>query len=183
MARKQMLAVLVVAAVSMATLPAMARATEYVVGDDQGWDLGVNYTDWVQSKMFVVGDSLVFRYSPDNHNVLGVTGPAFRACNKTSPLKTLQSGNDTIPLSSPGRRWYICGKANHCESGQKFVITVLSSLQPPATPPAPTPPAPASAPTPPAPTPPVPGSSNKIIIPEYQSLMVATVAVLMTFII
>ncbi|XP_008789579.2 blue copper protein 1a-like [Phoenix dactylifera] len=167
MACRQMLAVLAVAVVAMAILPAMARATEYVVGDDMGWNLGVNYTDWARGKVFRVGDSLVFRYDPENHNVLRVSGPDFQACNKVSAQGPLASGDDAVPLSSPGKRWYFCGKAGHCESGQKLVITVLPSLQ-----------APAASPTP---TALVPGSSNKITVAEYQSFMVVLVAVLTTF--
>ncbi|XP_010940769.1 blue copper protein 1a-like [Elaeis guineensis] len=167
MACRQMLAVLAVAMVAMATLLAMARATEYVVGDDMGWGLQVNCTDWARGKVFRVGDSLVFRYNPGNHHVLRVRGPDFQACNKVSEKEPLASGDDAVPLSSPGKRWYVCGKAAHCESGQKLVITVLPSLQ-----------APTASPTPPAP---VPGSSGKITVPGYQSLMVLVVAVLTTF--
>ncbi|KAG1359672.1 putative Myosin-8 [Cocos nucifera] len=128
MACRQMLAVLAVALVAMATIPVMARATEYVVGDDMGWGLQVNYTDWARGKVFRVGDSLVFKYNPGNHNVLRVSGPDFQACNKVSAREPLASGDDAVPLSSPGKRWYVCGKAVHCESGQKLVITVLPSL-------------------------------------------------------
>lgn len=106
----------------------------------------------------------VFNYDPESHNVLRVGGPDFRACNKTSALEHHESGKDTVSLSSPGRRWYICGKAGHCDAGQKLVINVVSS-------------------EPPSPNAPVPGSSNKIMIPEYQSLMVVTLAALMTFMI
>lgn len=35
-----------------------ALAKEYTVGDDKGWRLEVNYTDWVHGKEFFVGDTL-----------------------------------------------------------------------------------------------------------------------------
>ena len=46
----------------------------------------------------------------------------------------LTTGNDVIPLSTPGNKWYICGVAKHCESGnQKLSITVLPQLGSPET--------------------------------------------------
>lgn len=36
----------------------VAEATEYMVGDDQGWKPRVNYTAWAAGKEFVVGDSI-----------------------------------------------------------------------------------------------------------------------------
>jgi hypothetical protein len=46
---------------------------------------------------------------------------------------TLTSGNDVITLATPGRKWYICGVAKHCEAGnQKLVITVLLQTIAPA---------------------------------------------------
>ena len=35
-----------------------ALAMEYVVGDNQGWRPGFNYTAWAEGKQFLVGDSL-----------------------------------------------------------------------------------------------------------------------------
>lgn len=47
-----LLAVMVVAAA------APALAVDYVVGDDAGWNLNVNYTAWAQGKVFYVGDTI-----------------------------------------------------------------------------------------------------------------------------
>jgi hypothetical protein len=47
-----------VAAVA-ALLPATtSAATAYVVGDDDGWDTGVDYDAWLEGKEFVLGDTL-----------------------------------------------------------------------------------------------------------------------------
>lgn len=35
-----------------------AYATEYTVGDSQGWTSGVDYGTWVSAKTFMVGDTL-----------------------------------------------------------------------------------------------------------------------------
>jgi RNA 3'-terminal phosphate cyclase len=37
---------------------ALASATTFTVGDDQGWAMGVDYIDWVRGKTFSVGDKL-----------------------------------------------------------------------------------------------------------------------------
>ncbi|KAL6124350.1 hypothetical protein ACLB2K_076863 [Fragaria x ananassa] len=59
------LAVIALFAVS----PSM-EATQYIVGDDQGWNSGVDYYSWMDGKTFHVGDSLVFNYVPGDHNVV-----------------------------------------------------------------------------------------------------------------
>ena len=41
-----------------ALLPAPASAKTYVVGDDAGWDTGVDYDAWARGKKFKVGDTL-----------------------------------------------------------------------------------------------------------------------------
>ncbi|KDP43194.1 hypothetical protein JCGZ_22746 [Jatropha curcas] len=112
----------------------MAMATDYIVGDDEGWNVGVNYTDWAKDKLFYVGDRLVFQYKSPN-NVYKVNGDQFKNCIPSNDL--LNTGNDTVPLSKPGKKWYICGATGHCEQGQKLVINVESNG--PASSPAPTP--------------------------------------------
>jgi hypothetical protein len=37
---------------------AVASATSYTVGDNQGWTTGVDYSGWTRGKNFVVGDKL-----------------------------------------------------------------------------------------------------------------------------
>lgn len=51
-------AVIALLSVSAVVLPTLGRAAEFVVGDDEGWTLGVNYTAWAQDKEFRVGDTL-----------------------------------------------------------------------------------------------------------------------------
>lgn len=41
-----------------AAMAAISFATEFIVGDDKGWSVGVNYTDWAKDKQFIVGDAL-----------------------------------------------------------------------------------------------------------------------------
>jgi hypothetical protein len=82
---------------------------------------------------------LVFNYDPSRHNVFKVNGTQFQSCTFPPANEALSTGKDIIPLKSEGRKWYVCGIANHCPARQmKFVITVLSES-------APTPPPPSSA--------------------------------------
>ncbi|KAJ6854915.1 mavicyanin [Populus alba x Populus x berolinensis] len=102
-------------------LPTLTMAAEHIVGDDQGWTINFNYTR-ASGKVFHVGDTLVFNYKPP-HNLFKVDGAGFKDCAATG--EPIASGNDIITVSSPGKKWYICGYGKHCsELGQKLVINV-----------------------------------------------------------
>ncbi|XP_057775653.1 mavicyanin-like [Salvia miltiorrhiza] len=137
MASKAFLMTIMVAA---AVAPAIA--TDYMVGDADGWKLNVNYTQWAAGKSFHVGDSLMFMYNTAQHNVIQVSGPDFKNCTNSGALGgPYKSGNDTIALDTPGRRWYICDTEGHCEGGMKLVVAV--TVPGPAPAPAPSSQAPA----------------------------------------
>ncbi|KAK6158097.1 hypothetical protein DH2020_005411 [Rehmannia glutinosa] len=147
-------------AVIVLAIAAPSFATDYVVGDNAGWKLGVNYTAWAEGKPL-----LFFKYNQGAHNVYRVNGTAFQQCMLPSAFEALTSGNDEITLTTPGKKWYICGVGNHCASGMKLVITVDSGEGP------------ASAPTPTA------GNSAASTYHEEQPIrsflwMLATLAIL-----
>ncbi|XP_011081178.1 chemocyanin-like [Sesamum indicum] len=145
----------VIATILAIAAPASA-AYNYIVGDDAGWTLGVNYTQWVEGKDFRVGDKLVFKYDNTAHNVAKVNGSDFQQCVASNASNLLTSGNDEITLSAPGKKWYICSIADHCAKGMKLVITVSAVPGAPAPAPLPWLATPTPAPTPvvtPAPTP------------------------------
>ncbi|XP_022719656.1 basic blue protein-like [Durio zibethinus] len=120
--------------------PAISFATEFIVGGNDGWNVGVNYQEWAKGKQFIVGDTLVFQYKPGAHNVYKVNGTDFQNCNvPTNNSLGLFSGNDTIKLAAAGNKWYICGVSGHCDAGQKLNITVLDSATAPTPAPAPVP--------------------------------------------
>ncbi|KAL1074095.1 hypothetical protein V6Z11_D11G266900, partial [Gossypium hirsutum] len=106
----------------------------------------------------------VFQYPKGYHNVFKVNGTAFKNCDIPPANQALSSGNDTVVLNTPGRKWYICGVSNHCSAyGQKLFITVQYQYGwAPA--PTPQPPAP-SLPTTPAPTP-EPWAPTTLSVPE-----------------
>ncbi|KAL3818149.1 hypothetical protein ACJIZ3_004054 [Penstemon smallii] len=112
-------------AIILAAVVAPSLATDYTVGDNDGWKLGVDYTKWATGKDFRVGDTIKFMYAPGSHNILKVNGPDFQQCTSTNASSIpMTSGNDIITLANPGRKWYICDIGNHCRQGMKLVITV-----------------------------------------------------------
>ncbi|KAJ7007700.1 hypothetical protein NC653_006663 [Populus alba x Populus x berolinensis] len=71
----------------------------------------VDYQDWVASKNFHGGDTLVFNYNNQFHNVKQVTHQGFEL----------------------GHFYFICGYPGHCQAGQKIDILVTpatSNLSP-----------------------------------------------------
>lgn len=48
----------VAAAAILIALPGIAHATDHIVGDDLGWTVGFDYSQWAKDKKFSVGDTL-----------------------------------------------------------------------------------------------------------------------------
>ncbi|XP_055801891.1 uclacyanin 1-like [Solanum dulcamara] len=122
-------------------------AANHTVGaPNGGWDQNTALATWAASKTVVVGDSLIFVYAP-NHDVLEVTKADYDSCQTTNALSTNGGGMTIMPLSSTGKRYFICGTGGHCASGMKLEINTLATASPP---PAVAPPAksPVSSPTP-----------------------------------
>ncbi|KAM0069859.1 putative Phytocyanin domain, cupredoxin [Helianthus debilis subsp. tardiflorus] len=111
----------------IATLATSVSATDFIVGDEYGWTLNFDYQAWAQGKKFVVGDKLVFKYPVGKHNVFKVDGNGFKGCVVPAANESLASGYDVVTLTTPGKKWYICGVGKHCETGgMKLVIDVLA---------------------------------------------------------
>ncbi|XWS36601.1 hypothetical protein CRYUN_Cryun20dG0098700 [Craigia yunnanensis] len=110
-------------------LPAITLGKEFIVGDQFGWTIGFDYKTWTAGKEFHVGDKLVFRYPVGVHNVFRVNGTDFKNCTVPPGSKSLTTGNDTIMLATPGRKWYLCDVGKHCENGQKLFITVEPAVE------------------------------------------------------
>ncbi|KAI3691719.1 hypothetical protein L6452_31521 [Arctium lappa] len=145
--------------VFIATLGALASSIsgkEYIVGDASGWALDFDYQTWAKDKVFYVGDTLVFNYVSGTHTVVKVNGTGFQQCIVSLAIGTLTSGQDVVPLQTPGRKWYICGVGKHCESrNMKLVITVLPQTMVPA------------------PSPMATSASSKLAIPTFYGCVVA----------
>ncbi|KAL2474199.1 uclacyanin-3-like [Forsythia ovata] len=133
---------------AMAMLIKLAMAANYTVGAPDGsWDQSSNLLKWASSKTFSVGDNLIFQYVI-NHDVREVSKPDFDSCRANSPVNSYSGGSTVITLSSPGKRYFICGTSGHCDQGMKLEIdTIAASAPPPATPSAPPPATPSAPPT------------------------------------
>ncbi|KAH8521822.1 hypothetical protein H0E87_002746 [Populus deltoides] len=101
MASSRMFMIIAIVAVFLPSI----LATEHVVGDKTGWRPGFDYKTWAQGKAFYVGDTLVFKYTAGAHNVLRVNGTGFQGCKAADDIVPLTTGNDVIPLSTPGKKW------------------------------------------------------------------------------
>uniref|UniRef100_A0ACD5Z6L1 Uncharacterized protein n=1 Tax=Avena sativa TaxID=4498 RepID=A0ACD5Z6L1_AVESA len=135
---------LLAVAATLAVLSTASAAT-YNVGEPAGaWDLGIDYGNWVSSKKFHPGDTIVFKYSPQSHDVVEVSKAGYDSCSTANPITTLKTGNDAITLTSTGTRYFICGIPGHCTTtgtgGMKVQIDVVEASSPSS-------PAPASGPS------------------------------------
>uniref|UniRef100_A0ACD5ZFD7 Uncharacterized protein n=1 Tax=Avena sativa TaxID=4498 RepID=A0ACD5ZFD7_AVESA len=157
-------------AVAAMALLSTASAVTYDVGAPSGeWDLNTDYGSWVSDKKFVPGDSIVFKYTPPQHDVLEVSKADYDSCNTASPINTYTTGNDAVDLSATGTRYFICGIPGHCKTtgngGMKVQIDIVAASSP-------APPTPASGPSasnsPPTPAS-GPGASNSPPPPETPS--------------
>ncbi|KAK3133584.1 hypothetical protein QOZ80_6AG0538320 [Eleusine coracana subsp. coracana] len=116
---------------------ALASATTFMVGDDQGWTMGVDYIVWVKGKTFAVGDKLVFNYPSEEHTVTEVRKDDYFACAGGNALSKSndRSGSTNVTLTAPGTRYFICSIPGHCTIGMKIAVTVAGGGPPSMAPP------------------------------------------------
>ncbi|KAM0945367.1 putative Phytocyanin domain, cupredoxin [Dioscorea sansibarensis] len=106
----------------------LIEAKDYTVGDSDGWTTGENYLKWSEKYNFTVGDTLVFKYVLNQHNVYQVTETTFRSCDTSSGVISIHlSGNDRIELTEPTKYWFICNTKGHCKGGMRFGINVTAT--------------------------------------------------------
>uniref|UniRef100_A0A0E0QE49 Phytocyanin domain-containing protein n=1 Tax=Oryza rufipogon TaxID=4529 RepID=A0A0E0QE49_ORYRU len=118
-------ALLVVAMAAAVLATTATGATTYTVGAPAGsWDTRTNYAQWVSAVTFRVGDQLVFKYSPAAHDVVEVTKAGYDSCSSSGPVATFNSGDDTVPLTATGTRYFMCGFPGHCAAGMKIAVKV-----------------------------------------------------------
>ncbi|CAM0949496.1 unnamed protein product [Alopecurus aequalis] len=102
-----------------------ALGASYTVGAPKGsWDLQTNYVQWTSNMKFHTGDEVLFRYSRAVHNVVEVNKADYDACSASSPIASFQAGNDIVPLTAAGSRYFICGVPGHCDNGMKVRINI-----------------------------------------------------------
>ncbi|KAL6008348.1 hypothetical protein ACLOJK_033857 [Asimina triloba] len=101
-------------------------ATSYNVGDTSGWDISTNLDTWPIGKTFKVGDVLVFQYS-SLHSVCEVSKDGYDNCDSSGAVLRSSNGNTSIPLTTPGNKYFICGTLSHCLGGMKLQVSVAGA--------------------------------------------------------
>ncbi|KAF7130244.1 hypothetical protein RHSIM_Rhsim10G0007300 [Rhododendron simsii] len=102
-------------------------ATQHDVGGSQGWDESTDFSTWASGQKFVVGDQLVFKYT-SLHSVVEVgSESAYKSCDISSALNSLNGGNSVVKLTKPGTRYFACGTSGHCGQGMKVKITTVAA--------------------------------------------------------
>ncbi|KAI3712468.1 hypothetical protein L1987_71025 [Smallanthus sonchifolius] len=98
----------------------------YAVGESAGWTTigNVDYKQWAATKTFKFGDTIVFTYNKQFHNVMQVTHADYRSCNVSAPIATHSTGKDSITIKTYGHHFYLCPVPGHCQAGQKVDINV-----------------------------------------------------------
>ncbi|KAA0058752.1 mucin-5AC [Cucumis melo var. makuwa] len=104
----------------------------HIVGGSVGWTIppggAAFYVNWTAGKTFAVGDSLVFNFRTDVHDVERVPKLSFDICSDDNEIgDTIESGPATVVLTTPGEHYYISGENQDCELGQKLAINVVAS--------------------------------------------------------
>ncbi|XP_074589699.1 mavicyanin-like [Curcuma longa] len=123
---EKVMVMVVVAAAAVAAGVGRSEAAVYKVGDAVGWTIlgSPNYTAWTVSKDIHLGDTIMFVYNKNFHNVLEVSKEDYKACNAASPIATYTTGNDSVTLNRRGHHFFICGVPGHCAAGQKVDIRI-----------------------------------------------------------
>ncbi|KAL2540015.1 Cupredoxin superfamily protein [Abeliophyllum distichum] len=114
---------LIISALVLIVYALTSGATQYIVGDNSGWDISTDLDTWAKDKKFIVGDVLLFQYS-SSHSVSEVTKENYKGCNTANILQSSSNGNTSFVLSSPGDRYFICGNKLHCYGGMKLHANV-----------------------------------------------------------
>ncbi|CAH8388560.1 unnamed protein product [Eruca vesicaria subsp. sativa] len=111
----------------MVLLLRLSKAAVYKVGDSASWTTiaNVDYKLWASTKTFHIGDTVLFEYNLQFHNVMRVTHAMFKNCSNSNPISTFTTGNDSVTLSNYGHHFFFCGAPGHCMAGQKLDLNVI----------------------------------------------------------
>ncbi|XP_058191826.1 basic blue protein-like [Rhododendron vialii] len=93
----------------------------YTVGGAKGWTFGVGRSWPGKKQHFRAGDTLVFKYAAEQHNVLVVNKAGYRSCNAPANAPSYWTGNDNIKLVK-GHNYFMCGFPGHCRAGMRISV-------------------------------------------------------------
>ncbi|KAH0974042.1 hypothetical protein GBA52_015941 [Prunus armeniaca] len=98
------------------------HGTEYVVGDDKGWDLYPEVCNWGKDKHFKAGDVLVFKYSNPLFSVAAVDAKGYQCCKSKGHLKKLYNSGDDHVVLKKGQNYFICNVIDYCGYGMRISV-------------------------------------------------------------
>lgn len=61
-----------------------------------------------------------------NDSVMVVEKYGYYHCNSTHPTSVFKDGNTVINLERPGPAYFVSGYPDHCKSGQKLMVEVIT---------------------------------------------------------
>ncbi|KAK9161748.1 hypothetical protein Syun_008089 [Stephania yunnanensis] len=104
---------------------------QYEVGGDLRWTIPPSndyYNKWSSEQSFHAGDSLVFEFESEFHDVIQVSRSEYENCSAESPFQAFH-GPAIVPLDRQATVYcFICSQ--HCVVGQKLcVITTAGALR------------------------------------------------------
>jgi hypothetical protein len=70
--------------------------------------------------------SVFFKYKKGSDSVLVVNQDNYNTCNKKNPIKKLEDGDSEFSFDKSGPFFFITGKDQNCEKGQKLTVVVLA---------------------------------------------------------
>ncbi|XP_010933589.1 stellacyanin [Elaeis guineensis] len=117
---------LIIYAVAILGVALTSQATVYTVGDTAGWDISADFPTWLTGKTFFIGDVLTFQFS-QYHTVNEVDKAGYDSCNASNALLSNGNGNISIPLTTGGDKYFICGVRLHCMGGMKLQVSVTTN--------------------------------------------------------
>ncbi|XBJ05724.1 hypothetical protein VPH35_024459 [Triticum aestivum] len=89
-------------AMSVMAILSNASAAIYNVGEPSGqWDLSTNYSTWASSRNFHPGDQIIFKYSPQAHDVLEVKIDVVPSSSSSSPAPASGPSASNAPPPVP----------------------------------------------------------------------------------
>ncbi|GER24696.1 early nodulin-like protein 17 [Striga asiatica] len=105
--------------VAVTLLVDVAQAASYNVP----WTIPFN-ANWLQGKTFKVGDTLVFKFDKNKHDVMEVTKNGYDTCQPQSTGNGRKAASPaTFNLKPGGTHYFICTKPGHCQGGMKTAVT------------------------------------------------------------
>ncbi|RZC62033.1 hypothetical protein C5167_023787 [Papaver somniferum] len=111
-----------------------ATSDDIDVLDKEGWTVPTTgndqvYRTWAAGRKFEVGDTLVFNFPTNAHDVAKVSMEDYDSCTASNQNNILKQGPARIPLNSTGPHYFICTISTHCKEGQRLAINVTDDSE------------------------------------------------------